>query len=144
MAAARVTSQPLRQEQDRRVIGAGSAVRARSAPGVRVTARSASSSGSFADSLRPRPAISTTVTPSSPRTARTQTRRRWMNSEPTSPAMAAMAPASAQPLPGCWEIWKLAHSLISFSKVIEPAPSGQLHRLAGQQGLLEHARPWSP
>lgn len=79
---------------------------------TRAADRSPSSSGSFADSLRPRPAISTTVTPSAPRTARTQTRRRWMNSDPASPAMAATAPPSAQPLPGCCEIWKLAHSSV--------------------------------
>lgn len=79
---------------------------------TRAADSSPSSSGSRADSLRPRPAISTTVTPSAPRTARTHTRRRWMNSEPASPAMAATAPPSAHPLPGCCEIWKLAHSSV--------------------------------
>lgn len=47
-----------------------------------------------------------------------------MNSEPASPRIAANAPASAQSLPGCWVTWKFAHSLMSLSKVIEPAPSG--------------------
>ncbi len=35
-----------------------------------------------------------------------------------------MEPASAQPLPGWRATWKPAHSLMSFSKVIEPAPFG--------------------
>lgn len=38
--------------------------------------------------------------------------------------MAVRAPARAQPEPGCSVTWKPAHSLMSFSKVIEPAPFG--------------------
>lgn len=39
--------------------------------------------------------------------------------------MAVIAPARAHPLPGCWVIWKPAHSLTP-SKVIVPAPFGSV------------------
>jgi hypothetical protein len=47
-----------------------------------------------------------------------------MKREPARPKIAVSAPARAQPVPGCWVTWKPAHSLICFSKVIEPAPFG--------------------
>lgn len=49
-----------------------------------------------------------------------------MKSDPARPKIAVKAPTSAQSLPGCWVTWKPAHSLMSFSKVIEPAPFGSV------------------
>lgn len=105
--------------------GSGSGSAAVGASAWTTAAKSPSSSGTFADSLRPSPAISTTVTPSGPATARTHTRRRWMNSDPARPRIAVIAPPSAHPLPGCWVTWKPAHSLTP-SKVIVPAPFGSV------------------
>ncbi len=93
--------------------------------------------GSFAESAcRPRPAISTTVTPSAPVAARTHTRRRWMKSEPARPKIAVKAPISAQSLPGCWVTWKFAHSLMPLSKVMEPAPFGSFIVSPGSRRAL--------
>ncbi len=106
------------------VVGRRVGVGLRRGPVVHERGQVAEFLGSFADSLRPSPAISTTVTPSSPVLARTQTRRRWMNREPARPTIAVSAPARAQVVPGCWTTWKPAHSLICLSKVIDPAPLG--------------------
>lgn len=50
--------------------------------------------------------------------------------------MAASAPARAQPSPGWWVIWKLAHCLMSLSNVIDPAPFGSFMVSPGRSRVL--------